>query len=266
MLLRTVTGAIITVLVYGVIFFSNIEWVLPVSVSFLSIFALYELFNASGKKNNEILFCLSSFIAFIAPFTGIVKYKVAVAVAFLIALPTFVIFMIWGQKIDFKVLPVAVIVIVLLNAVCGLGEMNNGKYLLYSSVTVCFATDIFAYLGGRLFGKHKLCPKVSPNKTVEGAVCGILFAVLFMLGAGILFKVYFYVNINFKMLALYTVLTSVIGQFGDLAMSSVKRICKIKDFGNVIAGHGGILDRFDSHIFAVSFTYVFSAFTCGFII
>lgn len=182
MVLRTVTGVIITVFVYGIIFFSHIEWVLPVSVALLSFFALYELFNASGKKNCEVLYCVSSFLAFIAPFTGIVKYKVTVAVALLIAVPTVVIFMILGQKVDFKVLPVTAIVTVLLNAVCGLGEMNNGKYLLYSSVTVCFATDIFAYLGGQILGRHKLCPKISPKKPLR-VLCQASFLPFYLYSA-----------------------------------------------------------------------------------
>lgn len=261
MFLRTVSGAVITVLVYAVIYFSCIEWVMPACISLLSVFAVYELLKASNQKS-ELLFCLSSFVAFIAPFTGLLKCKFTITAAFVIAIPLFSFCMLYGQKINLKILPVLAIIIILLNSACAV----NNKYLLYSSVTVCFATDIFAYLIGRFFGKRKLCKNVSPNKTVEGAFGGILFAVLFTAFIGFLLEKYFTFAINYKMLVLYTVLTSIVGQFGDLSMSAVKRMCKIKDFGNVIPGHGGVLDRFDSHIFAVAFTYVFSAFTCGFIV
>lgn len=111
---------------------------------------------------------------------------------------------------------------------------------------VTIMTDTFALFTGRLIGKHKLCEKISPNKTIEGAVGGSVVAIII----GSLF--YTYVinsNINLFLIIIVTLIFSVVGQIGDLLFSSIKRHYKIKDFSNLIPGHGGILDRLDSIIF-----------------
>lgn len=96
-------------------------------------------------------------------------------------------------------------------------------------------------------------PKVSPNKTIEGSLGGLLFGVLLALLGGIVVEKFVKIEVNYGTLALWALMTSVVGQFGDLSMSVIKRICGIKDYGNLLPGHGGILDRFDSHLFAVPF-------------
>lgn len=120
-------------------------------------------------------------------------------------------------------------------------------YILYI-ILVTVITDTFAYVGGNLIGKHKLCPKISPNKTVEGAIVGGL--------VGTIIPTLFYAfvigtNPNIFIVAVVTLVLSTIGQLGDLVFSSIKRYYKVKDFSNLIPGHGGILDRLDSLIFVV---------------
>ena len=111
-------------------------------------------------------------------------------------------------------------------------------------------TDTFALFTGMLIGKHKLAPAVSPKKTVEGAIGGTVFGVLVFIAAAIISEKVIGVDVNLPLFATAGLLTSVIGQFGDLFMSVIKRHCDLKDFGNLMPGHGGILDRFDSLIFA----------------
>ncbi len=144
-------------------------------------------------------------------------------------------------------------------------DLVNGVWYLTYAVTVCFAADVFAYFIGRFFGKHKLILSVSPNKTVEGSVAGVIFAILFSLVGGILLETCGNYEINYVLLSIYTLISSVIVQFGDLSMSSVKRIVGIKDFGNILPGNGGILDRFDSDLFVIPFTHLFCVLTGGFI-
>ena len=114
-------------------------------------------------------------------------------------------------------------------------------------------TDTFAYFCGRLFGKHKLIPDVSPKKTIEGSIGGTLFCV----GAMILYGVIVHriaegtMEVNFLMLGVSGLLIAVVSQIGDLLMSSIKRVYGIKDYGRLFPGHGGVLDRFDS-VLAVS--------------
>jgi len=143
--------------------------------------------------------------------------------------------------------------------------VNVGLYYLTFAITLCFVTDIAAYLIGRSLGRHKLIPKVSPNKTIEGSVAGVIFAVLIMLLGGILLERLEGLSVDYVRLGVYALCASVVGQFGDLAMSAVKRACGIKDFGNLFPGHGGILDRFDSHLFSISFTFLFCIHTGGFL-
>lgn len=119
-------------------------------------------------------------------------------------------------------------------------------------ILIAVVTDMFAYFGGRLIGKHKLCEKISPNKTIEGSVVGSF--------VGTLVPTLFYVgiidqNVNLLLLVFVTFLLSAIGQMGDLFFSSIKRTYKIKDFSNLIPGHGGVLDRFDSLLF-IAITYM----------
>lgn len=124
-------------------------------------------------------------------------------------------------------------------------------YIIYIAL-ITVMTDTFAYAGGNLIGRHKLCPKISPNKTVEGAVIGSL--------VGTIIPIMFYdliitTNENILVVVLITLLLSVIGQLGDLVFSSIKRYYKVKDYSNIIPGHGGILDRLDSLIF-VALTFI----------
>ena len=108
-------------------------------------------------------------------------------------------------------------------------------------------TDTFALFGGKLFGKHKLCEEISPNKTVEGSLIGSIIG-------SIVGSVFYYLAIgdmNIGIIILLTIILSIFGQFGDLFFSSIKRHYKIKDFSNIIPGHGGILDRLDSLLFVI---------------
>lgn len=119
--------------------------------------------------------------------------------------------------------------------------------IVFYLLLITTMTDTFAYLIGRKLGKHKLIPSVSPNKTVEGFVGGLVFGTLI----ATLFYVFTIGKINIFVLILMTMILSVAGQFGDLVFSSIKRHFKVKDFSNIMPGHGGILDRLDSIIFVL---------------
>ena len=113
-------------------------------------------------------------------------------------------------------------------------------------------TDTFALFGGKLFGKHKLCPNISPKKTIEGSIVGLIFGTIIPV---IFLSLTCTLNINLFYLIVITLFLSIIGQLGDLFFSSIKRSFCVKDFSNLIPGHGGILDRLDSLIF-INITYI----------
>jgi len=125
------------------------------------------------------------------------------------------------------------------------------KYLLYIAL-ITIMTDTFAMVSGMLIGKHKLCEEISPNKTIEGTIGGSIVGTI----VASLFY-YFVIDQSANMLIItgVTLLLSIVGQIGDLLFSSIKRYYNVKDFSNLIPGHGGILDRLDSLLF-VALTYL----------
>ncbi len=128
----------------------------------------------------------------------------------------------------------------------------EGLRLLLLALFIVWATDIGAYLVGRKFGKNKLAPHISPNKTIEGSIGGILCAL-------IVSTIYFFsypLDFSFGMTVLLAILISVSGQLGDLVESALKRHYEVKDSGKILPGHGGILDRFDSILFAMPVLYL----------
>ena len=128
--------------------------------------------------------------------------------------------------------------------------------MLFRSAIACISTwvcDSFALFGGKRFGKHKLAPEVSPNKTVEGAICGAVSAVV----AGIIlfFVLKQWYPVNCLACALTALICSSFGQVGDLAASLIKRMAGLKDYSNLIPGHGGVMDRVDSLLFSIPSAY-----------
>ena len=127
--------------------------------------------------------------------------------------------------------------------------------LIWMVVLSAFGSDIFAYFTGRALGKHKLCPNLSPKKTVEGSIGGVLGAVVLCGLFAYIFARHYFVDA-----LIIGFFASILSQFGDLVASSFKRKMGIKDYGNLIPGHGGILDRFDSVLFTAPFVYYYIYF------
>lgn len=129
--------------------------------------------------------------------------------------------------------------------------MKNGVYIFVLVFVAAWMCDIFAYFTGRIFGKHKLAPHLSPKKTIEGSIGGILFSVLGCVLYGIVVEQATDLNASYVTLALIGLVLSVISQIGDLWASLIKREYGVKDYSQMMPGHGGIMDRFDS-ILAIS--------------
>lgn len=121
-----------------------------------------------------------------------------------------------------------------------------GRHFIIIPFVMAFLSDTGAYFAGRAFGKHKLAPVISPKKTVEGVVGGVLGAILGMIIYVLVLQLAFGFQVNYLYAAVYGLVGSLGAVFGDLCFSVIKRQTGIKDYGNLIPGHGGILDRFDS--------------------
>ena len=137
--------------------------------------------------------------------------------------------------------------------------MSNGRFYVLAALIMAFGSDTGAYFIGVAFGKRKLAPLISPKKTVEGFIGGILSSVMLMLIYGIVIRFVFHYDVSFVAATLYGILGSLAAVMGDLTFSVIKRQSGIKDYGNLMPGHGGALDRFDSMIVAAPLAELLAA-------
>lgn len=140
-------------------------------------------------------------------------------------------------------------------------RLEFGSSAVFIVFLSAWMTDIGAFFGGYFFGKHKLSPLVSPKKTVEGAIGGIflclLLNILYAVFVNHVISNYAGFHADYLIFTVMALLASILGQLGDLSASVIKREYKIKDFGSVFPGHGGVMDRFDSVIFIAPFVYYY---------
>lgn len=137
---------------------------------------------------------------------------------------------------------------ILLNFINGLANFNPLIYI----VVLIWVCDTFAYFGGKRFGKHKLS-SISPNKTIEGSVIGFIFTI----AASLIYRMFIPSQLSLVDAVILGTIIGIFGQFGDLFESLLKRYTKVKDSSNIIPGHGGVLDRFDSLIFVAPFVFIY---------
>lgn len=242
------------------------KYVIDVALAIVAVIALHEYFNAFSKykpiKWIGYLSAISISLIHIIPEDMLLK-----TIALVIPVIVIVLFMqLVIKNMKISIIDIAItlfgicyIVLFILFIPLMAGEKNGKIYIWYIFI-ISWGTDIFAYLVGKRFGKHKFS-KISPNKSIEGCVAGIV-------GAVVLALIYtFFVNkfapvhvISYVAITIVAIILSIVGQFGDFSASSIKRFVGIKDFSNLIPGHGGILDRIDSLIFIAPFAYILLMF------
>lgn len=133
-------------------------------------------------------------------------------------------------------------------------RLENGRKLVIIPFVSAWCSDAMAYFIGSAFGKHKLAPKISPKKSVEGMFGGMAGGVIGMVIYGTILH-FCQISVSWLTFVIVGLIGSVFGFLGDLFLSYIKRECKIKDFGNFLPGHGGVLDRFDSALFVIPLCY-----------
>ena len=132
-------------------------------------------------------------------------------------------------------------------------QYNRGGYLIIALLATIWICDSVAFFGGTAFGKHKLFPRISPNKSWEGALFGFVFAILTM----VLAKLFVLDFLSWLNIIVLGIIIGIIGQLGDLVQSSIKRDVGVKDSSSIIPGHGGIFDRFDSLLFSAPAVWLY---------
>lgn len=136
-------------------------------------------------------------------------------------------------------------------------NMENGFYLLWIVFIGAWGTDTFAYFTGVTLGKHKMLPKVSPKKSYEGFFGGIIGCIVLSVLYGYFAVAKGYVSFSIYHFIFLGIVNGVMSQFGDWIASAIKRYVKVKDYGKIMPGHGGVLDRFDSILFIAPFVYLY---------
>lgn len=263
---RVLSGAVLALFCAAIIVFNtSFPPALNIAVALISAVAVYELIKAMGLSGKWYL-CLPSMVAAAAvPFTS---GNITLAVYAAYTLVIFSAMIINHKEITFKDLGVILSMVIIIPSALGclvaLRDLNPtvGMYYVLVAVFAAWAADIGAYFAGTFFGKHKLCPEISPKKTIEGAVGGLVLNVAAIMLSGLVVTKFMYggtLSANYLALFIVGFVGSPISILGDLSFSLIKRSCHIKDFGSVIPGHGGILDRFDSVIFTAPFVYLLAS-------
>ena len=262
---RIISGTIFAVLGLTIILLNNaiVDSIVVTCLSVVSCFELYRALKEKGINPIQWMGYLSCFGIMLVDkhvpeeYKHVI-YKVAIVVfAISIFVYTVVSKLNKNMKDIFATVMSIIYIPVLFSFIKSVFMFENGRILIWYVILGAFASDTFAYFIGCKFGKHKLCPTISPKKTVEGAIGGIIGVILSYIVLTIIGNMYFDFNMSLVYWILIAIVASIVGQMGDLTASSIKRYCGIKDFGDLIPGHGGILDRFDSLIFVAPIVYIF---------
>lgn len=245
-----VAGVLIPVLLLILIFLPTIVTTVIAGLAFAV--AAYELLQQTGIVKHKRLVIYSAVMAF---FTALwchygMDYPVGILAILIFTGILFAELLISHAKMPFDQIAAcymgAVVVPLLLGGLVRLHNQELGRFYVLLPFLLAFTSDSGAYFVGKFLGKHKLSPNISPNKTVEGVIGGVLGAILGMLIYCVVLDLGFGFQANYLFALSYGILGSLAAVFGDLAFSAIKRQAGIKDYGNLIPGHGGILDRFDS--------------------
>lgn len=214
--------------------------------------AAYELLYATGlvKQPRLVAYCaVSAFLVSIWSYTG-QSHAWATVLVLAVFAAMFGEMMASHIQLTFDksamCIVAALVIPYLLTSLVRIHTMELGRYYILIPFLMAFMPDSGAYFAGVKFGKHKLAPVISPKKTVEGVVGGAVSAVMGMLLYVFILNKGFGMQVNYLYAVIYGVVSAVGSVFGDLCFSVIKRQTGIKDYGNLIPGHGGILDRFDS--------------------
>lgn len=259
---RIITTIVGLPLVAVILIFGN-KYLVDVIVSLIAIMGLHEYFHSFKEQEQKrdlrwIAYIAAISIAFIHLIPSGYALKVVAAIIPISILVLFSQIIATNMKYNIKDIAITFFgicyIVIFLMYIPIIRETVNGRITIWYVFIAAWGTDIFAYCIGRKFGKHKFS-KISPNKSIEGCIAGVIGSVISMLLYTLVCNTYLGMNFNYYYIIIIGVVLSLVGQIGDFAASSIKRYTGIKDFSNLIPGHGGMLDRIDSVIFIAPFAY-----------
>ena len=257
-------GVAIAVVILLLIFRATLA--LPIVAALLCALAAHEIFKATRNRGNVTFYVATiiylaatpfvslSYVSFLTIETWSILFGLAFAVGLLVHFN--------AEDIPRQFVCFGMVLIV----ACGLGNTvaairaEHGVYLFFVGGLCSLMCDAGAYFAGTFFGKHKLCPAISPKKTVEGAIGGVVSVYVSVLILALIYTLCVPdARVQYVPLLIFTPIGTVIGMVGDLFASSIKRCYGVKDFGTFFPGHGGVLDRVDSVILVFPVMMLFHA-------
>lgn len=263
---RLMSGIVLVVILAGVLYFGGMPTFLATAI--VSLIGYYELLKVFGVEKSAIGVAGYSvtIIYYMLLMVELNQFIIPLSLALMIALLAIYVFTF--PKYHFSQIAAGFFgffyVTMMLSYVYQIRSLKGGGVFVVLLFLSSWGNDTLAYCTGMLFGKHKMSPKLSPKKSVEGAVGGVvgagLLGFLYSLLAKNLIATEYNLGLVFTLICMVGALISIIG---DLGASAIKRNYDIKDYGTLIPGHGGILDRFDSVIFVAPIIYYFIIYTIG---
>ena len=258
---RLITAGVLIPLLFVVVLWMP-EIVTAIILGAIVAIAAYEMLFVTNLVKHTRLVIYAMVMAFLVTLWGFFGKNEAAGILGLVAFVAllFAEMMRDHIKLNFEMLTVVVCAGVLvpyfLSSIVQVHTMRLGRYFIMIPFIMAFGPDAGAYFAGRAFGQHKLAPVISPNKTVEGMIGGLLTGMLMMVIYTLILQLGFSMKVNYMYALIYGIVGSLGATFGDLCFSVIKRQTGIKDYGNLIPGHGGVLDRFDSMLVVAPLTEI----------
>ena len=249
---RIIVAVVALPLLLAVIFFAPV-WIYGIVVGAIAGLSAWELLRAVGGVPSRMAWVTSG-SAFLIPFLSTIYDAGAVFTVMVFLLFAAMLCELMhsvshekGLKLETVALCIlaGAVMPLMLTSLVKLAQREHGIAYALLPFVAAFLSDSGAYFVGIFLGKHKLCPLLSPKKTIEGAVGGLVTTIIAMLIFGFVLKAIGY-EVNLAVMAVYGFFGSAACQLGDLSFSAIKRLYGVKDYGNLLPGHGGMLDRFDS--------------------
>jgi len=235
-------------------------WVTAILVAAMSALAVYELLYTAGLVKHLRIIIYSAVAAAAISFWSCFGCSRVwgLAIVFLYFAALFAELLAANTNLSFSRICIAafsaLVVPFMLSSMVRILNMEYGRFYILVALILAFTSDTGAYFVGRKFGRHKLAPVISPKKTVEGLVGGVISCTLFMVLYCLVLQLCFRFTMDYVSAIIYGVFGSLASVMGDLVFSVIKRQSNIKDYGKLLPGHGGILDRFDSMIVVAPMT------------
>ena len=250
-----------------VVFNHSFRPALNIAIALVSVLGVYEIITALGFTRNLMLMVPSLLFACVLPFLD--SWSGREVAYFLYNIVIFAGLIFYHSDVTFRevgvIYSMALMIPTALSTIINLRDLGqaHGMFYVIIAISSAWISDVGGFFAGRLFGKHKLCPNISPKKTIEGVGGSFVLNVFSMLLFGWIFQSVFPANgmtVSYPALLIIGFFGTILSVLGDLSFSLIKRSCHIKDFSEIIPGHGGILDRFDSVIFEAPFVFLLVQF------